>query len=67
MMHTIGDLLLELLVRAVLWLLLLPISMLLASPVVLVGAFFTRRPYAESVQDGFSSVYRFWERVLILF
>ncbi len=63
-MQAIGELLLELLVRTVLWLLLLPISMLLATPIVLIGAFFTGRPYAESVKDGYHSVYLFWDRVL---
>lgn len=63
-MHAIGEFLLEILVRLVLWLILLPVSMVLATPFVLVAAAFSGRPYFESVKDGYRGVYDFWMRVL---
>jgi len=63
--QTIAEFLLEILVRILLWVFLLPLSVLLASPVVLIGAAFTERPYLESVKDGYFSVYQFWQRALV--
>ena len=67
MMHAIVEVLLGILFRILLWCIFLPISMLLASPAVLIGAAFTGRSYWGSVKDGYYSVYKFWEKIIIWF
>jgi hypothetical protein len=44
------------------WLLLYPISWTLLTPVILIGAAFTRDPYWESVKNGYRNVTEFWSR-----
>lgn len=46
--------------RCLFGLLLLPISWVVASPYILIAAFFTGRPYWESVKDGYGNATDFW-------
>ena len=65
MLHAIAELFGRIVLDLVIYLLLLPINALLATPFILIGAPFTGRGYLEAVKDGYYNVYDFWSRVLI--
>lgn len=67
LLQGILEFILEIFLRLILYFILLPISALLATPFILICAAFTKRPYWDSVKDGYYSVYDFWSRVLCWF
>lgn len=55
----IGRILLGLL----LWVVLLPVTLVIATPFILVLALFESKPYGEAVAKGYSSALRLWEKI----
>jgi hypothetical protein len=55
----IGRILLGLL----LWVVLLPVTLVIATPFILVLALFESKPYGEAVANGYSSALRLWEKI----
>jgi hypothetical protein len=51
------------LLRWAVTLLALPVSLLLLTPVILIGAAFTRQKYWEAVKNGYRNVTEFWLRL----
>jgi hypothetical protein len=47
--------------RALLWVILLPISWLLATPVILLIACLQAGPYRQNVRNGYRRVFEFWD------
>ena len=64
-MQTVVELIFECLVRLIFWLVLLPVSMILATPFVLIGAVLVDRPYRSAVGDGYRGVHDFWKDTLV--
>lgn len=50
-------------VRGSIYLLLLPLAMMLATPIILIGAAFSREGnYVENVKSGYGTVWFHWKR-----
>jgi hypothetical protein len=47
----------------VLWVVLLPVTLIIATPFILVLALFESEPYGEAVANGYSSALRLWEKI----
>jgi hypothetical protein len=54
----------HLLFGVLIWVLLLPISLILVTPVIVVGALFTQRDYWTSLKAGYGEVVEFWGRMV---
>ncbi|MEZ5327038.1 MAG: hypothetical protein R3F19_18465 [Verrucomicrobiales bacterium] len=56
----------EILFRVALYIFLLPVSLVVMTPIILVGAFFSKEgSYRENLKNGYRSVYEFWTDALI--
>lgn len=66
-MSAIGEILIDILLRIVLWVILLPLSIILVTPFILIGSAFTKQTYGKSVKSWYYNVFTFWERILTYF
>ena len=48
------------------WVLVLPLCLILVTPVLVVGALFTQRPYWASLKAGYGEVVDFWSRTVAI-
>jgi hypothetical protein len=65
MVDALTQLLGSFVVRLLFYLILFPLSWLLLTPVILLGAAFTRDPYLESVRNGYRNVTEFLSDVML--
>lgn len=48
------------------WVLVLPICLVLVTPIIVVGALFTQRSYWDSLKAGYGEVVDFWSRTVMV-
>ena len=64
MLDLLFDVLGTALLRPLMWGIILPVSWVIATPVILVAALFQSETYGRNVQAGYRAIYEYWERLL---
>lgn len=64
MLDLLFDVLGTALLRPLMWGIILPISWVIATPIILVAALFQSETYGRNVQAGYRAIYEYWERLL---
>lgn len=65
MLELLFDLLGTALLRPLVWGIVLPLSWIVATPVILILALFQSETYSRNVRAGYLAVYEYWERLLM--
>jgi hypothetical protein len=56
------DILFELLLEVFFYIIFLPITFIISTPIILIKSFFGKKSYTENIKVSYSKVFHWWER-----